>query len=122
MIVIANDGQNIRSTNFWDSELNTAGKYYLSFNANALRIMLPDTLTHYLNEMRTGNKVEIEKQETQIVVWFIDGTESPFRIASSFDAIDRLWTVADVGKSVQVLVYTRGPTLELRLDGKILNY
>lgn len=43
MITISNDGQKIVSTNYWDTEHAKRGFLYLSWNAGAGRLLLPDT-------------------------------------------------------------------------------
>ena len=43
MITITNQGQRITSTNYWDSDNARAGYLYLSWNAGAARLMVPDT-------------------------------------------------------------------------------
>src|ERR1700744_5802447 len=44
MITIANDGQNLITTNYWDSEYAKMGLIYLTWNAGAARLLLPDVL------------------------------------------------------------------------------
>lgn len=121
-LTIGNDGQYLTSTNFWEHELNAAGKYYFSINAGALRILIPDGLEHLVNEMRTAQSVELElERERDIInIWFVDGTETPFCLSASLNSIFPTWGDGDAGKTTPVLVYTRGPILVLSLPGIIV--
>jgi hypothetical protein len=42
MIVITNDGDKIKWTNYWDHDIAKRGLVFLSFNAGAGRLLLPD--------------------------------------------------------------------------------
>jgi len=56
MIHIDNHGPLIRATNFWQSEVAKRGLAYLSVNAGAFRLLLPNALRPWINEMRPGAK------------------------------------------------------------------
>jgi hypothetical protein len=42
LLSICNSGQDISDTNFWDSEIASRGFTFLSWNAGAARLMVPD--------------------------------------------------------------------------------
>lgn len=90
-LTICNNGADIVETNYWDSEAAKKGFCYLSGNAGALRLLVPESIAkEYLPEMRTGMRVSIETSIASpfcIDVVFDDGSESPF-----FIALDRTLT------------------------------
>lgn len=83
MISIANEGQDIVSTNYWETEHANAGLCYLSGNAGAWRLLVPEAAEHMLAEMRTGKRVSIEPSIIEPGCWdivFEDGSDSPFAL------------------------------------------
>lgn len=52
MILIENQGQIVKQTNYWDSEQARAGYCYLSWNAGAGRVLVPDPAKSWLREMK----------------------------------------------------------------------
>ncbi len=56
---IDNKGQDIVSTNYFESEHASKGKVYMSVNAGAFRLLLPDSQMQLLEEMATGKEVII---------------------------------------------------------------
>jgi hypothetical protein len=114
-ITIGNDGPEIGSTNYWDTSAARAGLCYLSGNAGALRLLVPQALAdRCLPEMRTGKRVAIEvsMHSPQCVdVVFEDGTQTPFCIALDRRQVDRLGGAA---KNVPFTVWTP--------QGKVLTF
>ena len=89
---IENDGPAIRSTTYWQTEHARAGLCYLSGNAGAWRLLLPDAAAGMLAEMRTGQHATIEPSVQQPDSWdvvFEDGTDSPFAVAIDRRQVDR---------------------------------
>ena len=78
--------QLIEATDFWESELNTLGYFFVSFNAGAARILVPDKYSWMLDEMRTGKHAvmksnadpETGKASYEIIFENFSGT--PFRL------------------------------------------
>ncbi len=60
-ISIGNKGQELASTNYWSSEQALAGLCFASTNAGAIRLLIPKATEHFLEEMRTGKKITIER-------------------------------------------------------------
>ena len=54
MITISNAGQAITGTNYWDSPHAKSGLYFASWNAGALRLLVPDNQAAAIAEMLTG--------------------------------------------------------------------
>ncbi len=95
MITIINDGPEIRETNYWDTGHARAGLCYLSGNAGALRLLVPQAAEGLLTEMRTGKRVYIEPSISDLRcldVVFDDGTESPFALSLDKQQCDRAMT------------------------------
>ncbi len=52
MFFIENEGQAVAGTDYWQSVQAQAGYVYLSWNAGAARLLVPDAAKHLLREMR----------------------------------------------------------------------
>ena len=92
LIEIANDGQMLAGTTYWQTEHASAGMCYLSGNAGAWRLLVPEAAEGLLAEMHTGRTATIEPSLHIAGNWdvvFDDGTDSPFSIALSPGQIDR---------------------------------
>ncbi|UIU94548.1 hypothetical protein H6S22_29265 (plasmid) [Escherichia coli] len=51
MFFIENEGQAVARTDYWQSVQAQAGYVYLSWNAGAARLLVPDAAKHLLREM-----------------------------------------------------------------------
>ncbi len=60
-INIVNEGQAIRQTNYWNTEHAAAGLVFLSCNAGAARLLVPDAAKGMLSEMRGTKYVVISR-------------------------------------------------------------
>ncbi len=81
LISNGNNGSEIASTDYWDSDYAKKGLMYASANSGVLRLLVPANQEHALSEMRTGEKVTVEKSIVQrgaLDFVFEDGTKSPF--------------------------------------------
>lgn len=120
-IVIANDGQEIGETNYWGTEHAMAGLCFMSTNAGAIRLLVPKQAEGYLEEMKTGKRVTIEKgfQNPRCVdIVFEDGSNSPFFLAIDRQQIDVLLSPR---KRVPFAVWTEaGKQIQLFADVKRL--
>ncbi len=56
-LVVGNNGPDIRSTNYWQSEYAKGGIVFLSMNAGAFCLLLPPALESTLADMRTAKEV-----------------------------------------------------------------
>jgi len=59
MIIIQNKGPEIVKTNFWETEWNEAGRFYLSGHAGAFRLLVPDEHFHWHSEIQKAKEVVI---------------------------------------------------------------
>ena len=115
MLEIHNKGQAIASTNYWDSEHAKAGYFYLSWNAGAGRLLVPDSQKAMLREMKDAREVIISRgpwldhggREALELLWE-DGSNNPFCIHLVAEQIDRLIPDTDQGGGFVVTAWTRG--------------
>lgn len=118
-IIIENDGQNIASTNYWQTDHAAKGLCYLSANAGAWRLLVPPAAEHYLAEMRTGKSAAIEPSiQMPGRCWdvvFEDGTDSPFALAIDKQQTDR---AMEPGRCVLAVWTQAGKQLELDCEIK----
>lgn len=94
MITIDNLGAAIAHTNFWDSEPAAAGLCFLTENAGAWRLLVPEAAQELLAEMRTGKHVIIEPSlHVPGRCWdvvFEDGSASPYALPVDKRQVDRM--------------------------------
>lgn len=120
-----NEGQRLLATNYWDSEAAQAGYCFLSWNAGAARLLLPDSRkAEWLPEMRSAKEVLVSRGpwtdqggRQALELLFGDGTDSPFCIHLVAEQCDRLIPETDQGSGFVVAVWTRGG-VKLRLPGR----
>jgi hypothetical protein len=98
-ITITNHGPLITATNFWESEFAERGLAYLSVNAGAFRLMIPDAILQWISEMRPGAKhvvVSMLRPEKWVegqhcVEWMVeDGSDTPWACQLDPRQVDRL--------------------------------
>lgn len=114
MLTIINDGPKITKTNFWESEYAKQGLFFLSWNAGAARLLVPDSAQPALADMRTAGEVIVSygpfkqaptRQGYELM--FEDGSDSPFAIQMSTEQTDRLIPVEHQGGGFNVVAYAR---------------
>lgn len=115
MIMIRNQGQRIISTDYWDSEHAQAGYFFLSWNAGAARILVPDSQKSVLREMRGAKYVIVSRgpwateqgpRDALELLWE-DGTDSPFCIHLLAEQCDRAIPETEQGGGFVVAAWTR---------------
>lgn len=124
MITIENKGQRLVATNYWDSDHARAGYLYLSWNAGAARLLVPDSQKPLIREMKTGKYVIVSRGPWSdqggrdgLELLFEDGSDAPFAVHLVADQTDRLLPEENQGGGFVVSVWTRGGK-KLRLPGK----
>lgn len=128
MITIGNKGQDIANTNYWDTEAALNGYFYLSFNAGAARLLVPDNKISEITEMKTGKYVIISRGpcqhrnydwENAYELLFEDFSNCPYSLTTS--NTDRWLPVDDAGKDLVFTVWTKsGNQLELPAKYRIV--
>ncbi|MEQ9883241.1 hypothetical protein ABRP83_13805 [Pectobacterium brasiliense] len=114
MISIANNGQSIEHTTYFDSQPATAGFLYASWNAGALRILLPDSALDMLIEMKMGTQVGVTRGTLQgrkdaLEIMFDDNSDAPYAIHIVREQYDNL--IRDENVSITVSVWGRSGKL-----------
>lgn len=119
-----NDKQAIVKTNYWDSEYASLGKIYLSWNAGAGRLLIPDVLEQSISELRGAKYVVISRgpwpetgKQDALEIMFEDGSDSPFCFHIGSEQGDRLLPITDQGGGFDITVWTREGE-QLRLPAK----
>ncbi len=115
MLTITNRGQALADTISWDSEHAHAGLLYLSWNAGAGRLLVPDAAKGYLREMRGASDVIVSRgpwtdqggRDALELLWE-DGSDSPFAVHLVAEQTDRLIPEYQQGGGFVVTAWTRG--------------
>lgn len=95
VIQVENDGPEIISTNFWDSEYAENGYVFLSINAGCFRLLVPsmalnDALWDASKVLITRGPFPAQGRNDTLEILFEDGTESPFCFFIGTNQVDRM--------------------------------
>lgn len=115
MIEITNDGAAITYTNYFETRQAAEGFFYLSYNAGAVRLRVPDSRKSMLSDMRTGHYVIVSagpwpdrQGRDGLELLFEDGSDSPFCLhLSAHEKSDRLLPETDQGGGFVVTAWER---------------
>ena len=76
-LTIENDGPAIVASNFWTTDQARAGKFYISCNAGAFRLLLPPQTLAVVEDMRTARIVEVRREgKANFRIIFEDDSDS----------------------------------------------
>lgn len=113
-LVVINRGQEIRETNYWDSIPARAGYFYLSWNAGAGRLLVPDCHRDLLAEMNSAKYVIVSRGpwpeqggREGLEVLFEDGSDTPFVLQLVSEQCDRLPPDENEGSGFEICAWTR---------------
>lgn len=129
VIYVKNDGPIIIDTNYWQTELAQRGLVFVSVNAGAFRLLMPQVMEAAIEEMKTADYVIITRgtwyppgsypRQNAFELLFEDYSAAPYSIHVSMEQVDRLPIESDEGRTdLKCLVYTEGPTLRLALPAR----
>lgn len=97
MIVVENHGPLIITSNYWGSDLEAAGKFFVSVNAGAIRVLVPRTARAMIEESRSSKHVILsrgpwpeQRFAEAVEILFEDGTTSPFALHLALESFDNL--------------------------------
>lgn len=119
-MVVSNNGQEIVSTDFWESKWNDNGMLYLSVNAGAFRLLVPDNCRDFdLNEVNTAKVIVISTgkgmgRECVFEILYDDYTNSPYSMHFGTEQSDRIPTESK--GEFRFIIYKKG--MEKVLDTK----
>lgn len=112
-LFIQNDGPAVASCNWWETEMEQAGLFYVSINAGAFRLFVPRISESVLADMTTARIVVVSRGPWRqsgladaMEILFDDGSDSPYAIHLQVQAFDRLPLDADARKELQFTVWT----------------
>ena len=101
-IMIKNNGAEVTSTNYYDTEHAEHGYFYLSINAGVFRLLVPDSQIGEIEEWRTAREVIVsrgpwpyEGKVDAIEVLFDDDTDTPYALQLSTEQMERMPFDAD---------------------------
>jgi len=125
MITVSNQGQRIVSTNYWDMDQAKAGYFFLTWNAGAGRLLVPDSQKSALQEMKkVASEVIVSRgpwtdqggRDALELLWE-DGSDSPYVIMLATEQCDRLIPDTDQGGGFVIAAWTRSG-IKQRWPGK----
>ena len=113
-MLIVNKGQAIERTDYWDSPQGQAGYLFLSWNAGAGRVLLPDAAKGMLKDLKGAREVIVSRgpwveqggREALELLWE-DGSDEPFSVHLVAEQCDRLIPETQQGGGFTVSVWTR---------------
>ena len=115
MLSIQNDGPEIVSTNYFETEYARRGVFYLSANAGAFRLLVPPQHESVVNEFLTANEVIIsrgpwpeQRRKDAIEILFDDHTDSPYVLHFGMEQVDRVPPKEDASKNWTFSVWIKG--------------
>lgn len=129
MITVSNNGQEIVSTNHFDSKYAKNGFLYVTINAGAVRLLVPDLIISQIAEFKTANEVIISRGpfpgqnlSDAYEILFEDNTNEPYSLHLHPDLFDRALGNKDTNKQINFTVWTRsGKHLELPCYFRMVN-
>src|SRR5262249_38420027 len=114
LLRIDNDGPRILACSFWGSEVEWAGKLYVSLNAGAFRLLVPASLESAIAEMAPAEGVAVSRGPWPAMrlpegfeILFDDGTPDPLALHLMPASFDRLPAPGDVAGEWLFSVWTR---------------
>lgn len=118
-LFIENDGPELKKTNFWESEYNARGLFFVSINAGCFRMFVPESQEAAIKEMQTGKIVEISRTTYQgremVRLLFDDLSDYPYSLDLSQGQFDRLPDLSDSGRDLRFIAYAKsGKVMDLK--------
>lgn len=113
-LTIENHGPLILASNFWDLPAALAGKFLVSPNAGAFRVLVPPAAEPSLPDMLAAQGCAVSRGPwpqarlgDALEILFDDGTADPFALHLSPESFDRLPAPEDVGREWVLTCWTR---------------
>lgn len=106
MLIIENDDQNIISTNYYESEFNKYNKFFVSLNAGAFRLLIPERYSNEIQqELKLAQSIKITwkiipymREHEGFEILFDDTSDDPYLLQLSKNSFDRLPAEEDINK------------------------
>jgi hypothetical protein len=97
MLRVENNGQDIVSTNYFETDWARGGYVFLSMNAGAFRLLLPPVQEPELLEMEKSSYIVVSrgpweemKNRDAVEILFEDGSSSPYCLHIGIEQVDVL--------------------------------
>lgn len=105
-VTVTNDGQRVLSTNYWSTPHAARGLLWLSWNAGALRVLIPPAAEHLLQELPPpGTPVTYHQRQATRTLLYEDDPEQPYAVEVDARQCDRTLPPSDDGKVASLLWY-----------------
>jgi hypothetical protein len=113
---IENDGPRILSGDFWDSDMARRGFFFMSVNAGAARLLVPDCRADQVPDMSTAKLVVISRgpgmgRRDMFELLFDDDSEEPYALHFGVQQIDRLIPARENGQELAFTAWGRNAVL-----------
>lgn len=113
LLTISNDGPDILETNFWQLPMARAGKFFVSTNAGAFRLLVPSLHLGSLRDMRAAPRCVVSRGlypdmrlPDALELLFDDGTDEPWSLHLAPQACDRMPLDTDAAQPWVLSVWT----------------
>ena len=123
-ITISNKAQAIVATNYFDSANADSGLFYLSWNAGAGRLLVPDSQKRAVIDMKSAKYVIVSSGPlvdqggvAALELLFEDHSDCPYVLTIPVSQSDRFLPDTDQGGGFYISAWTRGGQ-KLRLPGR----
>ncbi len=110
---ITNNDKDITSTDYWTSPAGKLGRFFLSFNAGACRILYPNLPAEDLKAMKLAEEIIISigvspdlGDRLAYEILFDDTGINPYSMHTTTEAADRILGQEDHGKSLEISIWT----------------
>lgn len=97
MVVVRNSDQEIEYTNYFDTANAEAGYCYLSPNAGAFRLIVPDQMVPDIEEWRSAREVIVSRgpwpdanKADAIEILFEDDSDNPYALHMASTQVERM--------------------------------
>lgn len=114
MLSIENHGAWIVKTNFWQTDYGRRGAFFLSINAGAFRLLVPDQHAGILADLKTAKEVVVSRgpwpavrRDEAFELLFDDHTEEPFSLHFGLEQVDRIPEDIDQVQTWTCTVWTK---------------
>jgi hypothetical protein len=124
-IGIDNNGPEIVSTNYWDTNYARKGYVFLSINAGTCRLLVPEAMLAAIPEWRAAREVIVSKgpwpdqgKAEALELLFEDDSDSPYALHIGTNQVDRIPLPADQDHADQPARWRFSTWTQI--DGKVL--
>lgn len=98
-LIIKNKGKEIIETNYFTSPVAMAGKFIISLNAGAFRLLIPPVhANEFRKETMETTRIQIEQLGEVAFITFDDGSDAPYMIQMTMNSFVTRPAANDSGK------------------------